>query len=247
VQVHPDDTYAYEHENKSLGKNEMWYVIDAEPGTKLVSGLKRGVSKKAFEKAVAENKVEECLNYVDVKPGDCFNIPAGLVHAIGKGNLICEIQQSSNTTYRVYDYNRTDEKGNKRPLHVEKALDVIDFSGEKGGRKAGMKTGSGSFSRTYLAANEYFAAELIEADGSFTEDTEDERFHCFTVLEGNLSIDGIALSKGVSCLVPAALGEYTVTGKGKAIKSYVPDLEKNIRQPLLEAGFSKGEIDRFIG
>lgn len=247
VQVHPDDDYAYEHEDKSLGKSEMWYVIDAEPGTKLVSGMKKDVTRESFKKAVKENKVEECLNYVEVKPGDCFNIPAGLVHAIGKGNLICEIQQNSNTTYRVYDYNRTDDKGNKRPLHVEKALDVIDFSGEKGGRKNGIRIDCANISRTYLAANEYFAAELIESKGTFTEDTKGERFHCFTVLEGSLAINGTQLKKGTSCLIPASAGEYEVSGSGRAIKSYVPNLDENIRKPLLEAGYGEDEINGFIG
>lgn len=247
VQVHPDDDYAYKYENKSLGKNEMWYVVDAKPGSKLVSGIKKGVTKETFKKAIDANKVEDCLNYVKVKQGDSFNIPAGLVHAIGEGNLICEIQQNSNTTYRVYDYNRTDDKGNKRPLHVEKALDVIDFSCEEGGVKKVLKIEQHDISRTYLVANQYFATELIESKNSFTEDTKGERFHCFTVLDGSLTINDTTLNKGTSCLVPAAVGKYRVSGKGKAIKSYVPDLDENIIKPLFEAGYKENEIKSFIG
>ncbi|MBN1624630.1 MAG: class I mannose-6-phosphate isomerase [Clostridia bacterium] len=246
VQVHPDDEYAFINENGELGKNEMWYVVDALPGTKLVSGIKAQITKEVFEEAVKEGTVEECLNFVEVQPGDCFNIPAGLIHAIGAGNLICEIQQNSNTTYRVYDYNRTDDQGNKRPLHVEKALEVIDFSKRKKIHYTGITIENDSLKRTFLVANEYFAVEKITFDGSFEENTEGERFHCFTVLDGSLEFNGVKVTKAHSCLIPAAAGKYTVSGKGTAIKSYVPDLQKNVMFPLMDAGYSIQEIEESI-
>ena len=123
IQVHPDDEYAKEKEGE-YGKTEMWYIVDAEPGAQLVYGL-RNYDKDSFKQAVAEGTLEQYLNYVDVHKGDVFFIPSGCVHAIGAGILIAEIQQSSNVTYRVYDYNRRGADGKLRPLHVEKALDVI--------------------------------------------------------------------------------------------------------------------------
>lgn len=124
VQVHPGDDYALEHE---YGKNEMWYVVDCEPGSHLYVGFNRDVSREEVEERVNNNTILEILNEVTTHPGDVFFIPAGTVHAIGEGNLICEIQQSSNCTYRLYDYERRDKYGNPRELHIQKALDVLDY------------------------------------------------------------------------------------------------------------------------
>ena len=118
VQVHPGG---------EGGKTEAWYVMDAEPGAKLVYGLKEGVTRESFIDALNKGEVESLLNFVDVKKGDFFYIPAGLVHAIGAGITIAEIQQHSDVTYRLYDYNRVDASGNARELHIEQALEAIDF------------------------------------------------------------------------------------------------------------------------
>ena len=123
VQVHPDDVYAYKNENGEYGKNEMWFIISAKPGAKLVYDVIPGTTREKFADAVSENRIESLLKKVEVFAGDVINIPAGLVHAIGKGILLAEVQQNSDTTYRVYDYGRTG-----RPLHIAKALDVIDFN-----------------------------------------------------------------------------------------------------------------------
>ena len=123
VQVHPDNEYALKYENE-LGKTEMWYIIDAKPGAKIVYGLNDNYTRGDLQNLIDNNKFEDCLNYIEVKPGDVYFIPAGLVHAIGKGILIAEIQQNSDTTYRFYDYNRPDTNGNPRELHIDKALDV---------------------------------------------------------------------------------------------------------------------------
>ncbi|MDX1357454.1 MAG: type I phosphomannose isomerase catalytic subunit [Clostridia bacterium] len=246
VQVHPDDDYAFAFENGELGKSEAWYVVDAEPGAKLVSGVKNGTTKAGFIKAIEEGTVKDCLNYVEVNPGDCYNIPAGLVHAIGSGCLICEIQQNSNTTYRVYDYDRTDSTGKKRQLHIEKALDVIDFNAGEGKKVTGLTPNIEDFSRTYFVANKYFAIELLKFQGIINEDTEGERFHCYTVLDGEIEINGTVIEKGHSCLIPADAGAYAISGNAKVIKSYVPDLEKNIYEPLQHEGFTREQIDSII-
>ena len=126
VQVHPSDEYALAHEG-SYGKTEMWYVAEAEEGAGLYVGFNRDVSEAEFRALIAENRLQEVLNFIPVKVGDWFFIEAGTVHAIGKGVVIAEIQQNSNLTYRLYDYDRTDKNGNRRPLHVEQALRVVNF------------------------------------------------------------------------------------------------------------------------
>ncbi|MBQ6252839.1 type I phosphomannose isomerase catalytic subunit [Ruminococcus sp.] len=125
VQVHPDDEYAHKYENDN-GKTEMWYVIDAAPGSELVYGFSEELSKDEFRKAIEDNTLMEKLRRVPVKQGDVFFIEPGTLHAIGKGILIAEIQQSSNVTYRVYDYGRLGADGKPRPLHIEKALEVTN-------------------------------------------------------------------------------------------------------------------------
>lgn len=125
VQVHPDDDYALKNDGKH-GKNEMWYVLDCEADSHIIYGFRESITKEEFRRAVRDNTLMEKLNYVPVKKGDVFMINAGTVHSIGKGCLMAEIQQNSNVTYRVYDYERRDGDGNLRELHIEKALDVME-------------------------------------------------------------------------------------------------------------------------
>ena len=129
VQVHPDDDYAMEHENGQRGKTEMWYVLDAAREASLVYGFRHAMTPEQVRRGIADGTIEKYLQKVPVKKDDVFFVPAGCVHAIGAGALIVEVQQSSNLTYRLYDYNRPDKNGQLRPLHIEKALDVADLSG----------------------------------------------------------------------------------------------------------------------
>ena len=125
IQIHPDDEYALENENE-YGKNEMWYVVDSEPGSYLYCGLSRDASKEEILERINNNTITDILNKIEVKAGDVVMVKAGTIHAIGAGVFICEIQQNSNCTYRMYDYDRRDKFGNPRELHVKKALDVVD-------------------------------------------------------------------------------------------------------------------------
>lgn len=128
VQVHPDDAFAREHENGSWGKSEMWYVLDATKDAHLVYGLKNTISREQFKESIEDGSVEKYLQKIPVHPNDVFFVEAGIVHALGAGALVAEIQENSNVTYRLYDYNRVDKDGNKRELHVDKALEVANLS-----------------------------------------------------------------------------------------------------------------------
>jgi mannose-6-phosphate isomerase len=127
VQVHPDDAYGRQMASPDLGKTEAWYIIDAEPGSVLYAGLKPNVSRKDLADAIQAGKTEECLHAICPQAGDCIFIPAGTVHALGAGLLVAEIQQASDCTFRLYDWNRVDVAGKSRPLHIDQALEVIDF------------------------------------------------------------------------------------------------------------------------
>lgn len=251
VQVHPDDNYAAVYEG-GLGKNEMWYIMDVKPGAKLVAGLKEGVTKELFAKAIQENRIEECLLEVEVLPGDVINIPAGLVHAIGAGIVIAEIQQTSDTTYRVFDYNRVDSNGVGRPLHLDKALDVINFeAGHRNVKCEGVTVSlNENCSKTVFLANKYFACERYSSTGSFTGNCDGSKFHIFICLEGDGKIKTknavVNFKAGETVFLPAAMGEYTAEGHFKALKAYVPDFNKDIVEPLREAGCTDKEIYKIL-
>lgn len=252
VQVHPDDEFAQIHEGE-LGKNEMWYILDAKPDAKLIYGLKPGVTREVFENAVKENSLQDCLNYIEVKAGDFINIPAGMVHAIGEGIVLAEIQQNSNTTYRIYDYDRKDSKGNTRPLHLEKALQVINFQGNNSNllyKGLEYKT-SIEASLKMLVANKYFCVEEYRVFSYVEQNTNHTQFHAYVCIEGQGNItydDGyVSLAKGETVLVPASIGKYRIEGEVVLLKTYVPDLEKDVFARLMSLGYTKQAIMDNVG
>jgi mannose-6-phosphate isomerase len=222
IQVHPDDEYGMKTAN-SLGKTEMWYVIDAKPGAKLVYGLKKGCTVDTLRKAIENGSVEEQLNFVDVKKGDVFFIPSGLVHAIGAGILLAEIQQNSNITYRVYDYNRLGKDGKPRELHVKDALNVIVNRTDDEIDKIRFSTNAKNDNT--LASCEYFNVEKHFIDGDLEFSTNAESFNSILCLDGNGKIEyngeSFSLVKGDSYFIPAGLGKYTVSGKVEIIVSRI--------------------------
>lgn len=184
VQVHPFDDYAFVNEFE-FGKNEMWYVMDAKPGAYLYCGFSRAVSKEEVKQRILENTIIEVLNKVEVNTGDVVFIPAGTIHAIGDGLLICEIQQNSNSTYRVYDYERCDASGNQRPLHIEKALDVIsteEYSKNKYGFEEAVI--EGSTIRQKLCLCKYFECTKYNVQEKATLYLDDSSFASLVFLEG---------------------------------------------------------------
>ncbi|MEA4890465.1 MAG: type I phosphomannose isomerase catalytic subunit [Clostridiaceae bacterium] len=222
VQVHPDDLYALRHENGEYGKNEMWYVVAAQPGARLVAGLKPGICRADFTEAIARGHCLDCLQTISVQAGDAVNIPAGLVHAIGGGLVICEIQQNSDTTYRVYDYDRRDSEGKTRPLHIDKALDVIDFSRPpQTPLISGLIIRQGGLTRRILVLNRYFMVEEQQIKNSADFLSDGRRFSTLTVLQGQGSLSfthdsSIAITEplfpGDSLLIPASLGSWQIRG-----------------------------------
>ena len=162
VQVHPDDEYAAAHENGSRGKAEMWYVIDSHKDTKLVYGFSHDVDENRLKKAIGSNTLESLLQYVPVRTDDVFFVEPGTVHAIGAGALVAEIQESSNLTYRLYDYGRTDKNGKPRELHIDKAMDVLDMKGKQAPRQPmrSLKFQRG-FATELLGRCRYFTVERM--------------------------------------------------------------------------------------
>lgn len=216
VQVHPDDKYAKEHEN-SLGKTECWYVIDATKDAKLIVGTKN-CTHEIFKKALDKGTLDKYLNIINVKKGDMFFIESGLVHAICGGVTIAEIQQNSDITYRVYDYNRG------RELHVLKALDVINFS-LVGKNIKGITKKYDNFTKTVLCKSEFFNIDKYDIFGQVTEKSDDDRFYLFTCVSGSGRIVSgeniLNISACDSILIPAKLGEYYLEGEFSLLKSYV--------------------------
>ncbi|MEE1187113.1 MAG: type I phosphomannose isomerase catalytic subunit [Acutalibacteraceae bacterium] len=222
VQVHPDNKYALENEGE-YGKTEMWYVVDCEENAQLIYGFKEKISRSEFEERINNNTLDEVMNYVPVKKGDVFFIKSGTLHAIGKGILIAEIQQNSNTTYRVSDYGRLGADGKPRELHVSKAVDVTltDVPDIPYGKVGEVKTFSFGSERQ-LADCEYFKTVKLDLDGTQEIDTKNA-FVSLLVLSGEISVkytDGeVKAEKGGCIFIPQGIN-VCVSGKAEIIKTY---------------------------
>lgn len=246
IQVHPDDIYAAKHTKDEYGKNEMWYVVAAEPGARLIAGIKPGTSREIFARAIKDSTCLDHLKSLPVQAGDAINIPAGLVHAIGAGLIICEIQQNSDMTYRVYDYNRKDTDGHRRPLHIEQALDVINFSAEQPDTLVpGIfynLINQPELKRRALVINRYLRTEHWQLNGEAAFNSRDEyRFVLLTVLGGKAELAyesadrksdklRINLDLGESILIPADLGCWKISGSAEMITATVSDFTADLHE-----------------
>ncbi len=219
VQVHPDNEYALRVEGE-YGKTEMWYIVDCDEGATLLYGFKHEVSKEEFAERIADNTLLEVTNAVPVKKGDVFFIQAGTLHAIGKGILIAEIQQNSNTTYRIYDYGRVGKDGKPRELHVEKAKDVTCLAPAKAYPETPVEQHEGYTSKL-LSSCDYFTTYALDVETKAQLTADEKSFNSILVLEGECEIDGIKALKGDSVFVTAGSGSYTVEGKCKAVLTKV--------------------------
>lgn len=207
IQVHPDDEYAAEH-TTDLGKTEMWYIVDAAPDAKIIYGLKKKYSAAEVRAAIENGTLEELMNYVPVKKGETYFIPSGMVHAICRGILIAEIQQNSNITYRVYDYNRRGADGKLRKLHVDDALAVIDKIEDPSAVRADANEDLG-----IIAKCGYFTVYHFEK--AFSMNATEESFVHLLCLGGEASVTWnggvMKIDKGESVYIPAGMGEFSVS------------------------------------
>lgn len=224
VQVHPDDEYAKIHEQQN-GKTEMWYVLDAKPGASLICGFAHDVTKEQLQDALRCGELSKQLQRVEAHKGDVFFIPAGTIHAIGAGVLIAEIQESSNVTYRVYDYDRTDKNGEKRELHFEKAVKVLNMkSGADVRQKPRIVHYYPGCSRELLCRCQYFDTERVQFSTGFSFSVMQNSFQVLLCLEGEGRIETdemrkpLLFSKGDCMFLPAAIGRCHIFGKAELLK-----------------------------
>ncbi len=218
VQVHPKDKYALENEGNELGKTEMWVVLYAEPGAELILGVKEGTSPQLFRDAIEKGRLESYLHHFSVKQGDHICVPAGSLHAILGGLIIAEIQQNSNTTYRVYDWNRVGADGKSRTLHIDKALDVINFAQiEPSISPPILISDTDGIRVSRLCANPYFTTEKVEMDAGavYRRFCSGESLEVWGVIEGQATINEVELDAVRFTLLPAALGKFRIMVKTK--------------------------------
>jgi mannose-6-phosphate isomerase len=218
VQVHPDDAYALAHEGNELGKTEMWVILHAEPGAEVILGVKAGVSADSLRRGIETNTLEPLLHRLPVQAGDHLCVPAGTLHAILGGIVLAEVQQNSNTTYRVWDWGRVERDGTPRPLHIERALDVIDFSRpEPTLAPALLVQEEGGVRLWQLCHNRYFTVERVEmaAGARHAGVCDGESLQIWGVLTGSVGVESadnppVSLNAVQFALLPADLGRFTI-------------------------------------
>lgn len=219
VQVHPNDKLAQERHHES-GKTEMWYVISTAPGSKIYSGFNRKLTPEDYVERVNKGNFEEVVAEYESKPGDVFFIPSGRVHAIGSGNLLTEIQQSSNITYRIYDYDRKDSNGNPRELHTEQAKEAIDYEDYNS-----YYTQSSNEELTELASCEHFNTHKLLLKGKKELVLDGTTFNVLICVDGKVNVKSeegeIELQRGRTALAPASIGKIHLEGEATLLVSQV--------------------------
>jgi len=219
VQVHPDDAYVQRHTDERFGKNEMWYIVHSDPGAWIIWGLQPGVTKKEFEAAITQGgtAILSCLNKVPVKAGELYPISAGLVHALGPGVVVAEVQQNSDTTFRVYDWDRVDDKGQARELHVDQALETIDFSPE-----------ALDYSYQLARCREHFQMKVFDRPQNHALACS-TGFQIITNLGTQAEVawagGNTQLALGQSCLIPASLRSSSLSSDGVVLHCTIGRLE----------------------
>lgn len=225
IQVHPNDKLSKERHN-AFGKTEMWYVVDVEEGALINSGFNQPVDREKYIEYLEKGNLIDLLKYDEAKVGDVFFIPAGRVHAIGKGSLVAEIQQTSDVTYRIFDYNRKDDKGNLRELHTELALDAIDFSYIDDYK---TKYSAEPNKSTEIVSCKYFTTNILEFDKTIEKDYfKTDSFIIYITLDGNFEIETEAgiekVGIGETVLIPANIDLLKIkplNGKVKLLEVYI--------------------------
>jgi mannose-6-phosphate isomerase len=257
LQVHPDDAYASVHERAAggRGKTEMWHIVSAEPGAHILLGLKPGADKDAFLAGLKNQTLETLFQSHMVQAGDTVFVAAGTPHAIGPGMLVCEVQEYSDLTYRVYDYCRVDAHGKPRELHIDKALQVTNFGAPKGGKVPPVPLNGEQANKLLLAACPFFATERWTFDSEVSAESSSERFELLVILTGNGHIrwmdSSLPYQPGEGWLIPASLGHFSLRpeqGEEKGtslIRTYVPNLAK-LKAELRQAHIPEAQAAQTI-
>ncbi|QDT02924.1 putative mannose-6-phosphate isomerase GmuF [Rubripirellula lacrimiformis] len=225
VQVHPDDAYAKQMPQPDLGKTEAWYIVASDPGSQIYAGLKSGVDQSTLREAIAAGQTEETLHTFHPEVGDIVFIPAGTVHALGSGLVVAEIQQSSDTTFRLFDWNRVDDAGNGRPLHIQSSLEVTDY--QRGPVAAVRCDALATGWQTMVSCDKFVLNVLL---GGTDTIGGDGRFHLVTVPRGRATlVDGnrrYPLETGATVMLPAAMGACGISVSAPdstVLASHLPD------------------------
>ncbi len=246
VQVHPDDHEARELEHQPRGKTEAWHILAAEPNARLILGFNQDVTPARVESAIANKSATALLAQVPVHPGDTLFVPAGTVHAIGKGIVLAEIQQNSDITYRLYDWGRDPKE---RPLHIAQSLRVLDFARLTDPKIPPLVIKGDAFDRYYLVACRYFLLERLDLKARSTFDVKD-KFHILTIIEGQARVGNVLAQRGQTFVVPAGMEAYPLEpngGRAQVLRMFVADLRLDIIDPLAKAGYELARIARLGG
>lgn len=254
VQVHPDDEYAgrFEAAAGGRGKTEMWYALRAKPGAEVLAGLNPEVTAEQFKRAIQDGTAEKCLEAVPLNVGEAIFVPARTAHTIGAGLTLCEIQEYSDLTYRVYDYNRHDGHGKSRELHIEKALEVMRFGKQNGGKITPVIVSHGALTETYFIACRYFATEKWEFSGRIEQASSTEHFELLIFLEGSGSIewagDRAVYGPAQTWIIPASLGAYALAPQSRSalLRTYVPRNMNEFVHQLEKRGIDRAAASRLV-
>jgi mannose-6-phosphate isomerase len=253
IQVHPGDAYATQNEAPgATGKTEMWHAVSAKPGATLLLGLVPEVDREKFKSAIKQGGLETFLNRLPVSTGDTFYVPAGTPHTIGAGVILCEVQQNSDLTYRLYDFHRVDGRGKLRQLHIEKGMAVIDFDHRNGGKVPPLVLPSPNGSKkSLLVACSYFAAERWDLSAQHHGSSDPSHFELLVILGGRGAIQwssgACSYRQGECWFIPANLGEFSVVPDSATsiLRAYVPVISA-MRDTLSRDGVPNSAIEQVL-
>jgi mannose-6-phosphate isomerase len=253
IQVHPDDAYARQNEALgAVGKTEMWHVVSAEPGATLLLGLVPKVNREKFQSAIKQGGLETFFERLPVSPGDTFYVPSGTPHTIGAGMILCEVQQNSDLTYRLYDFNRVDTHGNPRQLHIEKGMAVIDFDHRKGGKVPPVALPSvNGTKKSLLLACPYFATERWDFSTQHHTNSDTAHFELLVILSGRGSIQwtggSSSYQQGECWFIPANLGQFSIVPESNTsiLRTYVPTITA-LRNDLSRDGVPNSALEQVL-
>lgn len=253
IQVHPDDAYASKFEQAAggRGKTEMWHIVSSRPGAELLLGLKTGVTRQIFLQAITRNDIEDLLIHEAVHPGDTFFVSPGTQHAIGPGMVICEVQEYSDLTYRVYDFGRLDSSGKPRPLHIEKAMAVTNFHATSAGKIPPLALHSPDANKHLLAACEYFATERWDCRKTTFIESDPEHFQLIVFLEGLGKLydseSAFEYRPGQTWFLPASLPVVSLQPavQTSLLRIFVPN-PKSLLHQLQNQGFDERAVARVL-